>query len=98
MPQPNRKKRGEVKKKVAKKKATTKKKAEKKLSVEEQEAERCNELILIIRESDNLNETNAAFEEIVYRLKPRIQRLVNRFNIAGLGNDDVMQEALYALR
>jgi len=98
MPQPNRKKRGEVKKKVAKKKATTKKKAEKKLSVEEQEAERCNELILIIRESDSLDDTNAAFEEIVYRLKPRIQRLVNRFNIAGLGNDDIMQEALYALR
>jgi len=91
-----------------KKKAKAKKKndevsIEESQEVQESKAEmakalRCNHLVLTIRESEDENEINAAFEEIAARLKPRIGRLVNRFNISGLGPDDIMQEALYALR
>jgi len=86
------------------KKAKTNKKPE--LSQEEQDALRCDELVLIIRScpedvaSHPLEHSNAnmAFEEISNRLKPRLSRIVGRFNIPGLGPEDIMQEALYALR
>lgn len=94
MPQP--KKVGGSKSKASKK--TTKKKQEPVLSEEELEALRCEELITTIRNSKKKNETDAAFEEIANRLKPRIQKLVNRFNISGLDSHDIMQEALFALR
>lgn len=77
---------------------TKKKKKEPILSVEELEAQRCEELICIIKTSNKKENTDAAFEEISDRLKPRIQKLVNRFNIAGFDSSDIMQEALFALR
>jgi len=96
------KKAGAKKSKVVKKKATKKTVKKKKkvpvLSIEEQEAQRCDFLINTIRNSKKQTEIDAAFEEIVNRLKPRIQKLVNRFNIAGLDSLDIMQESLYALR
>lgn len=94
MPRP--KKVGGSKSKASKK--TTKKKKEQVLTEEEQEAQRCEELINTIRTSNKKEETDAAFEEIANRLKPRIQKLVNRFKISGFDPYDIMQEALFALR
>lgn len=98
MPQP--KKVGGSKSKASKKtiKKTEKKKKEPVLTEEEREAQRCEELINTIRSSNEKEKTDAAFEEIVDRLKPRIQKLVNRFKISGFDSYDIMQEALFALR
>jgi len=94
MPRP--KKVGASKSKATKK--TTKKKTEPVLSEEELEAQRCEELVSTIRTSIKKKEVDEAFNEIAIRLRPRIQKLVNRFNIAGFDSSDIMQEALYALR
>lgn len=90
MPRP--KKTVEVKntnKKVVKKKEQT---------AEEVENLRYIELIDTIRKSTNETLIDAAFQEIAERLKPRMQRVVFKFNIPGYGSDDVLQEALFALR
>jgi len=55
-------------------------------------------LINLVRGSKNQNKVNQAFEEILENLSPRIQGMVNKFTIRGLDPNDVMQEALYALR
>lgn len=56
------------------------------------------ELIEIVRTTKNPKIENDAFIEIYERLKPRIQKMTNRFTIPGLNHDDIMQEALLALR
>ena len=83
------------------KKTTTKKITTKKVEVdaqEEQENQRFVELIETVRGSSVETDINKAFEDILDKLKPRIQRMVNRFSIKGLDSSDVMQEALFALR
>lgn len=56
------------------------------------------ELIEIVRTTKNSRSENDAFIEIYEKLRPRIQKMTNRFSIPGLNNDDVMQEAMLALR
>lgn len=56
------------------------------------------ELINTIRSTAKKTTSDTAFEEIAILLYPRMQRLVAKFNIPGLGADDVMQEALVALK
>lgn len=85
-------------KKKSKKKTAAKKKVETQEEIEQQEAEECEFLINKIKNSVKKSDIDAAFEEVVKRLKPRIQKLVNRFNISGLDSSDIMQEALFALR
>lgn len=51
-----------------------------------------------VRKSKKQHEVNFAFEQIANGLKPRIRSLCSKFRIAGLGQDDIYQEALYALR
>lgn len=70
----------------------------KQLTEEEKEAIECSDLISIIRHSEDKKKADVAFEDIVNRLKSRIQKIVNRFNINGFDSFDIMQEALYALR
>jgi RNA polymerase sigma factor (sigma-70 family) len=55
------------------------------------------ELIEIVRTTNNPKTENAAFVEIYEKLKPRIQKMTNRFTIPGLNHDDILQEALVAL-
>lgn len=56
------------------------------------------ELINQIRRTEDEDIIDVAFEEILSKLKPRIQKIVNKFNIPGLDASDVFQESLYALR
>lgn len=56
------------------------------------------ELIETVRTTKNPKLENEAFVEIYEKLKPRIQKMTNRFTIPGLNNDDIMQEAMLALR
>ncbi len=52
----------------------------------------------IVRESKDNKDINIAFDRIFLKLKPRIQKIVGKFNIPGYDSFDIMQEALYALR
>ena len=89
-------------KKTAKKKITTKtttvKVKEAVLAEDLIENERFVVLIESVRGTGDESEINQSFEEILEKLRPRIQRMVNKFSIRGLDSFDVMQEALYALR
>lgn len=65
---------------------------------EQQKNLRCLQLINIVRKSKDENKANRAFQELVGMLIPKIQKVVNRFNIPGYDSSDILQEALYALR
>lgn len=56
------------------------------------------ELIDIVRTTTDPDVENTAFIEIFEKLKPRIQKMISHFRIPGLNADDIMQEALVALR
>ena len=55
-------------------------------------------LVDSIRATSNQNVIDGSFNRILDMLKPQIQYMVNRFNIPGLDSNDIMQEALFALR
>lgn len=57
----------------------------------------CEKYLDVVKNGDQ-QESDAAFEIVFDKVKPRIQALVNRFNIAGLDKSDILQESLYALR
>lgn len=56
------------------------------------------QLINIIRKNKDKETTDKAFEAILQKLIPKIQKLISRFNIPGCNHDDIMQEALVALQ
>jgi len=55
-------------------------------------------LINKIRSTTDEKVSNIAFEQILDSIKPRIQKIVSKFNIPGLDHADVYQESLYALK
>jgi|TARA_Y100000310_G_C20669839_1_gene809635 DNA-directed RNA polymerase specialized sigma24 family protein len=56
------------------------------------------DLVNAVRRSRKKDRINAAYSEIERRMKPKLQQIAFRFNIPGMGHDDIYQEALYALR
>jgi len=72
--------------------------AKEKLSPEEVLNRKYVEYIETVKTSKVQSDIDFAFNIIFNDLRPRIQRMVNRFTIPGLDSDDVMQEALKALR
>lgn len=93
--------------KTAKKTKTAKKikilceeeiKEEQKRRQDESDNLRCIELIKIIKISTNKEKLDEAFSKIFETIRPQMQYIVNRFTIPGLSAEDIMQEALYALR
>ena len=58
------------------------------------------ELVKIVRTKGKKKETeiNEAYNEIQYRIKPKIMYIVRQFYIPGCSTEDIYQEALYALR
>jgi RNA polymerase sigma factor (sigma-70 family) len=59
---------------------------------------KCVDLINIIRKNKDEAKVNRAFEKLLSKLMPKIQKLISKFNIPGCDHSDVLQEALYALR
>lgn len=59
---------------------------------------KCISLINIIRRSKDEDKCNKAFEDLLKMLMPKIYKLISRFNIPGYNQDDILQEALFALR
>lgn len=55
-------------------------------------------LVNTIRSSADPKILNDTFNKILEMMKPQIQYMVNRFNIPGLDSNDIMQEALFALK
>jgi len=55
-------------------------------------------LVDTIRKSRNRVKIETAFNEIVRRMSPKIQKISFQFNIPGFSHDDVLQESLQALR
>lgn len=56
------------------------------------------ELVLGLQSAKTNQERDAAFSIIVERIDPLIRRIVGRFNIPGYEQNDLYQEALFALR
>ena len=58
------------------------------------------DLVNIVRSRGRVKKEkiNEAYNEIIYRIKPRIMYIVSQFNVPGNSSDDIYQEALYALR
>jgi RNA polymerase sporulation-specific sigma factor len=107
MPRPKKKgsRSGKVKKAIAKKVKKVVKEKPRILSLEEEKYQneqndnlKCIKLIRIIRNSKDKEKTDVAFFKVFESLRPQMQYIVNRFTIPGLNNEDIMQEALYALR
>lgn len=59
---------------------------------------KCIKLISQIRKQKDEKLANAAFEELLSMLIAKINKVVSRFRIPGNEHNDVLQEALYALR
>ncbi len=112
MPRPKKGARSDRVKKAAPKKISKKKQLlddAKKLRVEEAKDElkrqqdeadnlKCIELIKVIKTSSDKGNLDDAFSKIFETIRPQMQYIVNRFTIPGLASDDIMQEAMYALR
>ena len=56
------------------------------------------ELVEIVRRSRIKTKSNAAYQEIEKRMKTKLQQIAFKFNIPGMNNEDIYQEALFALR
>jgi len=56
------------------------------------------ELVEIVRGKGQNKRKNLAYNEIEKRIKYKILYIVRQFYIPGLNSDDILQEALYALR
>lgn len=93
MPQPRKKGRA---KNTKKKGLKQKKKIQ--LTDEQKENLRYIQLVNIIRKNKSQDIINVSFREISEKLRPRIQRIVSKFNIPGYNYDDIYQEALFALQ
>lgn len=97
MPRPKKKVESKSKKKITKKQVV-KKEVQIELPQEEKDNLLYIEYIYSIRKAETEEESNKCFENILELLKPRIQKIVSKFNIPGLDTNDVYQESLYALR
>lgn len=53
---------------------------------------------IVRRKKRNIISKDEAYNEIEYRIKPKIIYIVNQFYIPGCNFEDIYQEALYALR
>jgi len=89
-------------KKTVRKKTVVKKKAKKKTNKKVVPISELDfpDLVDIVRSRGRADKrrVNAAYDEIVYRMKTRIGYLVHKFYIPGHTTDDINQEALFALR
>jgi len=56
------------------------------------------DLVDIVRKSRSRERSNEAYSEIERRMKYKLKQITFKFFIPGMGNDDIYQEALYALR
>jgi len=56
------------------------------------------ELVEIVRTSRRKARIDEAYHQIVQRMRTRLQQISFKFYIPGMSNDDIYQEALYALR
>lgn len=98
MPRPKKSKKVEGKKL---KKKVVKKEIKAELTEQElidKENSKYIKLINKIRSTTDNDVINKSFEQILETLKPRINRIVSKFNIPGLDFADVYQESLYALK
>ena len=56
------------------------------------------DLVEVVRGRSREKRKNSAYEEIEKRIKSKILYIIRQFYIPGLNFDDILQEALYALR
>jgi RNA polymerase sigma factor (sigma-70 family) len=56
------------------------------------------EIVICLQRSNNTDEKDALFVSIMSRIDPLIKRIVGKFNIPGYHQDDLYQEAMYAVR
>jgi len=62
------------------------------------EAIKYEDLVEIVRNKGRKNTRDNAYNEIELRIKNKVSFIVRQFYIPGFNNDDILQEALYALR
>lgn len=56
------------------------------------------EIVIKLQKSNSNAEKEKLFKEVMSRIDPLIKRIVGKFNIPGYHQDDLYQEAMYAVR
>jgi len=64
----------------------------------QEDINKMEKLVNIIRISKSKSKINLAFNELVFMLEKKLRNISNGFNIAGYASDDIYQESLFALR